>query len=111
MPKMKLNDPKEAFHGIIVFHHAAKLGEMSDAAFAIMSAAALTIRRLGSHANFGPCTYGPYQPEGLMPPNELTGIGVGATVPGGGAGMPVGGETGAALGARGTPEGATGTVL
>lgn len=111
MPRMKLKDPKEAFQGIIVFHHAAKLGDMSAAALACMSTAALIIRRLGTHANFGPCTYGPYQPEGLMPPNELTGIGVGPTLPGGMPGMPVGGETGAALGATGTPVGATGTVL
>ena len=51
MPRMILTDPREAFHGIIVFHHAAKLGEVNASPLAIMSPDANTTKTLGIHEN------------------------------------------------------------
>ncbi len=51
MPRMILTDPREAFHGIIVFHHAAKLGEVNASPLAIISPDAMTTRTLEIHEN------------------------------------------------------------
>lgn len=50
-PRMMLTDPSEAFQGIIVFHHAAKLGEVSASPLAIISPDAKTTSTLEIHEN------------------------------------------------------------
>ena len=50
-PKIILTDPSEAFHGMIVFHHAAKVGEVNASPLAIMSPEAKITMTLGIQEN------------------------------------------------------------